>query len=224
MSVSTINAVKYKCNCYPSLQRDWCCLSWSDQVSSKMFSSYNVVTGKLYLTHRLLVSVIFLFLLLLLCVRHDVNSLWVYDYQTLLGFCLTTESVDQFQLPLLVRLPANLHRLPLTPCPRKWSRRGERRCGQLVRLRACFSWLPQCVPLEVRLPHFLNLSRSFLDPVEYCLVPVVPSDRACFPRPLYSPHLYWHDATLRNLCYLARKVPRSSLSPTAPGSLSSLAW
>ncbi|XP_055512319.1 uncharacterized protein LOC129709775 [Leucoraja erinacea] len=134
----------------------------------------------------------------------DVDSLLVYDRQTLLDLC----SVDLAGggrgtlPPLLARAPVRLC-LVLAPLPRrKRKRRRGKRGGRLVRLKACLASLP--VSSWTGIGRSLILPRRSLDPDGCCLLPAVGPEELLLPCGPSSPRPRRRGLNLLNLRPLCR--------------------
>lgn len=166
-------------------------------------------------------SVLCVFLLFLLFVTHQVDSLLVYDRQELLNIRLSAGNVVRFGVdgqntcppPFPSDLPAFLCRPLAPPPPRKRYRRRGKRSGLLVRLKARSAVTSENT---TRFPsglfaghgasHTRSISYLYLDPVVRWLVPIVGADAGLDVKdhPLFR---------RRPLCTRIRGVNLRSLRP-----------
>ena len=157
-----------------------------------------------------------MFLLLVTLVSHTVNTLLVYDRQTLLDLRISAKNLVHFDsygqktLPsFLSEFPSYICRTPASPALQKRPRRQGKRSGCLVRLRAGLVHFDQRGYGAA--PHLCISGRS-LDPVTAWLLPVVGSYGMFQPCGPCSPCLRWcgvNGVNLRPLC-------RATLSAVCP--------
>ncbi len=155
----------------------------------------------------------------------NVESLLVYDRQTLLNFRHSAKDLVKFDYagqktlpPLLSGIPAYLCRLPVTHPRRKHHRRRGKRGGQLVRVKTGLALSSMGSWTEYRAVPRLSISRRLLDPIDAWLVPVVGSDEVSLSRAPCSPRPRWRGVNpqdLRPLCQVPLKVSTAEL-PAVP--------
>ncbi len=127
----------------------------------------------------------------------NVESLLVYDRQTLLNFRHSAKDLVKFDYagqktlpPLLSGIPAYLCRLHVIHPRRKRHRRQGKRGGRLVRVKTGLALSSMGSWIEYRAVPRLSISWRLLDPINAWLVPVVGSDEVslsrapCSPRPV----------------------------------------
>lgn len=152
---------------------------------------------------RHLLRLLCVFLLLVTLVIHTVNTLLVYDRQTLLDLRISAKNLVNFDSygqktlpPFLSDFPSYLCHTPVPLPRRKCHRRRGKRSGCLVRLRA---GLVRSDRGGYGAGPRLCISGRSLDPVAAWLVPVAGSDGMVQPRGPCSPCHRWRGINLGNL-------------------------
>ena len=162
-----------------------------------------------------------MFLLLVTLVAHTVNTLLVYDCQTLLNLRLSDKILGNFDYygqrtlpPFLSDFLTYLCCTPVPPPQRKWHHRRGKHSGCLVRLKA---GLVRPDRGGYGAGPCIWISQRSLDLVATCLVPVAGSDVMFQPRGPCSPCLHWGGVNLgymRPLCWASP----SAVCPDTPAS------
>ena len=165
---------------------------------------------------RQLLRPLCVFLLFVILVAQTVNTLLVYDRQTLLDLRISAKNLINFDYygqktlpPFLLDIPTHLCRTPALPPRQKRHRRRGKRSGCLVRLR---TGLVRPDRGGYGAGPRLCISRRSLDLVAAWLVPVAGSDGMFQPRGPCSPCLRWRGVNPGNL----RPLCRASLSAVRP--------
>ncbi|GAA6100583.1 uncharacterized protein LOC116976515 [Tachysurus ichikawai] len=151
-----------------------------------------------------------MFMLFVSIIVQNVNTLLVYDRQTLLDLRLRAKDFVKFDSAYLCRLPASYSR------GKRYRRRGKR-SGQMVRVKAFLAHFSMASWREFKAVPRVNISWRLLDHVDWGLVPVVSSDKALQPRAPCSPRPRLRGVNQQDLRHLCR-VPRtfSTADPPAP--------
>ncbi|XP_076597184.1 uncharacterized protein LOC143326976 [Chaetodon auriga] len=165
---------------------------------------------------RLLLLPYLVFLLFLSIGTKQIESLLVYDRQSLLFLGQNVRDVDAFNHggqntvpPLLAAIPRHLYRASALRSRRKRPRRRGRRGGRLVRLKLQLACPSSISRTEYGLFPPFSVPRRFLDPIDACLVPVSGSPEGPRPRRLCPLRLSERGVNHRLLRTLPR-VPRST--------------
>lgn len=131
---------------------------------------------------RLLLPLLCVFLMFLSLFTSKIESLLVYDRQSLLDLQQNFRYLSAFYRgekkilpPHLSEIPTHLLRVSALPCRRKRFRRRGKRSGRMVKMRiylAHSTYGSRTVGLYHGSSYPFTLSRRFLDPVDSCLIPV----------------------------------------------------
>ncbi|GAA6086568.1 uncharacterized protein LOC116976515 [Tachysurus ichikawai] len=173
---------------------------------------------------RLFLLTLCIFLLFVSFIVQNVNTLLVYDRQTLLDLRVRAKGFVKFDYgghktlpPLLSGIPAYLCRVPASYSRGKRYRRRGKHSGRMVRVKAFLAHFSITSWREFRAVPHLSISWRLLDPVDSGLVPVVGSDKVLQPRALCSPRPRLRGVNLQVLQPLCR-VPRTFSNADPPTS------
>lgn len=162
---------------------------------------------------RLLLLQCLVFLLFLIIGTKQIESLLVYDRQSLLflrqrigNFTAFNHNGRNTLPPLLAGIPPHLYWASALPSRRKRPRRRGSRSGRLVKLKLWLSRSSSISRTGHGLLYPLTVPRRFLDQFDACLVAVTGSFEGLQPRRLCPPRLSQRGVDHR----LLRTLPRAS--------------
>ncbi|XP_049924017.1 LOW QUALITY PROTEIN: uncharacterized protein LOC126404683 [Epinephelus moara] len=165
---------------------------------------------------RLLLPLWLAFLLFVILGTVQIESLLVYDHQSILDLRHNVRDLSIFDHggqktlpPLLSEILTHLYRASALPPRQKRLRRRGKRGGRLVKLKVCLARSSSISRSGHGLSFPFAVPRRFLDPIDACLVPVAGLVEGFRPRRPCSPRFSQRGVNLQNLKTLLR-APRSA--------------